>query len=94
MGDRRISYKYKKSLFKKSKIDDVIEDDDEKETIEQLDKLVKEDGKSVEDYLDNNSIPLRIRAIDSSLPRSSISSVAPPGVICLPDTAVRTGHIT
>ena len=42
----------------------------------------------------NFSIALRIRFKDSSLPRSSISSVAPPGVICLPETAVRIGHIT
>ena len=45
-------------------------------------------------YFVNNSIPLLMRASDSSLPNTSISSVAPPGVICLPDTAVRIGHIT
>lgn len=41
----------------------------------------------------NKAMPLRIRARDSSLPRTSIISVAPAGVICLPDTAVLTGHI-
>lgn len=30
----------------------------------------------------------------SSFPITSMISVAPPGVICLPETAVRTGHIT
>ena len=32
--------------------------------------------------------------MDSSLPSTSIISVAPAGVICLPETAVRIGHIT
>lgn len=45
-------------------------------------------------YCFNNSIPLRIRARDSSFPSTSIISVAPAGVICLPETAVRIGHIT
>ena len=40
------------------------------------------------------SIPFRILARDSSFPNTSIISVAPAGVICLPDTAVRIGHIT
>ena len=42
----------------------------------------------------NFSIAASIRAIVSSFPSTSISSVAPPGVICLPETAVRIGHIT
>lgn len=40
------------------------------------------------------AIAASIRAIVSSLPSTSMSSVAPPGVICLPETAVRIGHIT
>ena len=40
------------------------------------------------------SMALRILAKDSSLPMTSIISVAPAGVICLPETAVRIGHIT
>ncbi len=40
------------------------------------------------------SIPTRILRRDSSLPSTSMISVAPPGVLCLPETAVRTGHIT
>ena len=42
----------------------------------------------------NSSIPFLIRAIDSSFPMISIISVAPAGVICLPETAVRIGHNT
>lgn len=45
-------------------------------------------------HYDSFSMAVLIRATDSSLPRTSISSVAPPGVICFPDTAVRIGHIT
>ena len=41
-----------------------------------------------------SAIPVRIRFKDSSLPIISIISVAPAGVICLPETAVRTGHNT
>ena len=41
-----------------------------------------------------SSIPFLIRARDSSFPMISMISVAPAGVICFPDTAVRIGHIT
>ena len=40
----------------------------------------------------SNSIPFLIRFKDSSLPITSIISVAPAGVICFPDTAVLTGQ--
>ena len=38
-------------------------------------------------------MPFLIRFKDSSLPMISMISVAPAGVICFPETAVRTGHI-
>ena len=41
-----------------------------------------------------SSIPALIRDKDSSFPRISMISVAPAGVICLPETAVRTGQST
>ena len=45
-------------------------------------------------YLLNFSIAAFTRLIVSSLPMISMISVAPAGVICLPETAVRRGHIT
>ena len=45
-------------------------------------------------YLLNNSIPTFTLRIVSSLPMISMISVAPAGVICFPETAVRIGHIT
>ena len=45
-------------------------------------------------YLLNNSIAFLILSTDSALPRTSMISVAPPGVFCFPETAVLTGHIT
>ena len=45
-------------------------------------------------YLDNFSIAALILLTVSSLPIISIISVAPPGVMRFPETAVRTGHIT
>ena len=48
----------------------------------------------LDSYASSICIPLRILARDSSLPRTSMISVAPAGVICLPETAVRMGHIT
>ena len=40
------------------------------------------------------TIPFLILFRVSSFPRISMISVAPAGVICLPETAVLTGHIT
>ena len=45
-------------------------------------------------YASSSSMPFLIRAMLSSLPMISMISVAPAGVICLPETAVRTGHRT
>ena len=40
------------------------------------------------------AIAARILAMDSSLPRISMISVAPAGVVIFPDTAIRTGQST
>ena len=40
----------------------------------------------------SSSIPAFTRSIEVSLPSSAQSSVAPPGVDALPDTATRSGH--
>ena len=51
--------------------------------------------KFVGDYQPcSNAIPSLIRSIEVSLPSSAQSSVAPPGVDALPDTATRSGHRT
>lgn len=42
----------------------------------------------------NLSMPIFILFKDSSLPSKSNSSIAPPGVYCFPDRAVRMGHNT
>ena len=39
-------------------------------------------------------MPVRMRARDSSLPSRAQSSVAPPGVEALPETATRSGQRT
>ena len=45
-------------------------------------------------YASRSAIPFLIRSRDSSFPSTSMISVAPAGVICFPETAVRMGHIT
>jgi hypothetical protein len=40
------------------------------------------------------SMPVRMRVRDSSLPSTSMISVAPAGVVCMPETAVRIGQNT
>ena len=47
-----------------------------------------------EDYRSSREMPCLTRAMDSSFPSSAHSSVAPPGVDALPDTATRSGQST
>lgn len=50
------------------------------------------EGNALKNYLLNSSMPFLILRMDSSLPRISASSIAPPGDVGSPDRAVLTGH--